>query len=146
MKSSIPNFTEIRHEDRRTDSRVEAIGRLWLLTQKAPLKKKRDYARQVPGQFRLMTSPSSLRILISVTQLRIGNNRKRTKTLLAAHFNSKSNLRSRASGQHHAAETRTKRTRHSITNNQNPSTSSQNNTSSRCFQGSCSRGPTQYKL
>jgi hypothetical protein len=88
MKSPISNFTEIRpvgptliHEDRWTDSRDEAIGRFWLLTQKAPSKKMRNYARQVPGQFRVLTSPSSLQILISVTQLRTGNDRKRAKTL-----------------------------------------------------------------
>jgi len=134
------------HEDRRTDSRDEAIGRFWLLTQKQPFFKKwRNYARQVPGQFRLLTSPSSLQILISFTQIRIGNNRKRTKTL-TAHFNSKINLRRRASGQHHVAETHQKLTRHNIPNNQNPSTSSQNITRSQLFQGSCSRGPTQHKL
>jgi hypothetical protein len=135
------------------DTRGQTDGQLWrgywalLATYaKSALKKRRDYARQVPGQFRLLTSPSSLRILISVTQLRIGNNRKRPKTLLTAHFNSKSNLRSRVSGQHLVAETRTKLTQHNIPNNQNPSTSSQNITSSQCFQGSCSRGLTQYKL
>jgi hypothetical protein len=88
MKSPISNFTEIRpvgptliHVGRQTDSRDETIGRFWLLTQKAPFKKRWNYARQVPEQFRLLTSPSSLQILISVTQLRNGNNRKRTKTL-----------------------------------------------------------------
>jgi len=68
----------------RTDGRTAVtrlLGTFGYLRKKRPKKKRRNYARQVPGQFRLLTSPSSLQILISVTQLRIGNNRNRTKTL-----------------------------------------------------------------